>query len=604
MPWQAIESPSLPIGLLRSACVSSGLERPHTYHGGLRWTEFLIEASAGEIGAAEYIEIAESGLFHGLGDWVFSGVLHGDSEFGFATLQDYAADRDLDISLAMRMRAHAEEFVALAASEILSSGCNVIGFSTTFMQNVASLAVAQQIKQRAHHVAIVFGGGNCDGSMGAALQRNYPFVDYVVRGEGEEAFPKLIRALDGDGSPTGIAGLCWWDGAVQRVNPTEPHPLPPGRIPEPDFDDWFDHIDGSVVRKYVEPKLVIETARGCWWGEAHQCTFCGLNGTLMEFRSKPADRVLDELTRLVARHQVLDVIAVDNIIDNSYFRTVLPKIAELGWDLRLHYEVKSNLKKEDIQALRAASVAHVQPGIESLISRILSIMDKGVSGIRNVRTLRDCESAQLTVSWNWLYGFPDETAGDYEEVLPQLPALSHLQPPVAASRILLERFSPYFENPALGFPDRTSAELYRHVYRLPEHDVFDMVYLFDTQGRGLTDAEAWPLQEQVNAWNELYPESTLRRIEVEDAIVLQDRRANWPQEDLVLGDPDLIAAYLELEKGRTPNAILRRLLASGRSLTPEKLHRFLSTLLERGLLFTEGGSYLAIATTAFPVKIE
>lgn len=33
--------------------------------------------------------------------------------------------------------------------------------------------------------------------------------------------------------------------------------------------------------------LVLEGARGCWWGEKHHCTFCGLNGSLMKFRSKP-----------------------------------------------------------------------------------------------------------------------------------------------------------------------------------------------------------------------------------------------------------------------------------------------------------------------------
>lgn len=364
MPWQALETPSLPIGLLRTACVRSGLHLPSTYHGGLRWAEFLMEVSAGELGVADYTNIAENGLFHGLGDWVFSGTLHRDPEFGVGALREYAEARGLDIGLATRMRAYADEFVELAATEILAGDHDVIGFSTTFMQNVPSLAVARKIKERAPHVAVVFGGGNCDGPMGAALHRNYRFVDYVVRGEGEEALPALIRALDQRDSLPAVPGLCWWDGHVQRVNDAEAHPLPPGRIPAPDFDDWFSHLEKSAVRQYVEPKLAIETARGCWWGQAHHCTFCGLNGTLMEFRSKSADRVLDELTGLVTRHQVLDIIAVDNIIDNTFFRTVLPRISELDWDLRLHYEVKSNLKKEEIDTLRAAGVAHVQPGIE------------------------------------------------------------------------------------------------------------------------------------------------------------------------------------------------------------------------------------------------
>jgi ribosomal peptide maturation radical SAM protein 1 len=468
---------------------------------------------------------------------------------------------------------------------------------------VPSLAVARRIKQLAPEVVVVFGGGNCDGDMGTALHRNYRFVDHVVRGEGEVAFPALLRALDGTAAFADVPGLCWWDGETQRVNPTQPHPVPPGRIPVPDFDDWFAQMDTSPVRGFVEPKLVVETARGCWWGEAHHCTFCGLNGSLMEFRSKAPDRVLDELSYLVSRHQVLDVITVDNIIDSAYYRTVLPRIAELDWDLRVHYELKSNLKPTEIEALRAAGVAHVQPGIESLSSPVLKLMDKGVSGLRNVRTLRDCESACLTVSWNWLYGFPGETAADYAEVLRQLPALAHLQPPSAAGRILLERFSPYFRDPALGFPERTSADLYRHVYRLPEEEKADLVYLFDTPDRGLDEASAAELTAQVHAWHDRYADSHLQRFDEDGAIVLQDRRVGRPHEDVLIDDPDLVAAYDELEHGRTLPALVRRLADAGRHPDPDRLADWVAALLDRGLLFTERGGYLALAVSAAPVKV-
>jgi ribosomal peptide maturation radical SAM protein 1 len=599
LPWQSLESPSLPLGLLRSACADAGLGLPWTYHGALRWTEYLIAVTDDELGPADYTDIAENGMFHGLGDWVFTGVLHDDPDFGVSTLDDYAARRGIDTALATRMRGHAAEFVALAADEILAGEPDVVGFTTTFMQNVPSLAVAARIKRLAPDVVTVFGGGNCDGPMGAALHRNYPFVDFVVRGEGEVAFPALLKALGGDGSFTDVPGLCWRVDGVQHTNDIQPHPLPPGRIPVPDFDDWFAHVESSPVRGYLEPKLVVETARGCWWGQAHQCTFCGLNGSLMEFRSKSPDTVIAELRHLVTRHQVLDVIAVDNIIDNTYFRTVLPKIAELDWDLRVHYEVKSNLKPAEIDALRRAGVAHVQPGIESLVSPVLTMMDKGVSGLRNVRTLRDCESAALTVSWNWLYGFPEETPADYADVLAQIPALSHLQPPSAAGRILLERFSPYFENGALGFPERSTAELYRHVYRLAEQDMADMVYLFRTEPRGLTEAQAEPLHAAIGGWHERYTESYLQRIDVDSAIVIQDRRANWPHEDIVIEDPDLVAAYVELEYGRSLPAVVDRL----RSADPDRLRDWVSWLRERGLVFIEQGSILALATTAAPVKV-
>jgi ribosomal peptide maturation radical SAM protein 1 len=603
MPWQAIESPSLPLGLLRASCVRAGLPLPETYHGSLRWAEFVMDASAGVLGPDDYNDIAENGLFHGLGDWVFAGVLHGDCSFGVEQLCGYAAQRGLDINRASRMREYAEEFVDMAAREILAMVPDVVGFSTTFMQNVPSLAVAQRIKEITPDVLVVFGGGNCDGVMGAALHRNYRFVDYVVSGEGEDALPALLTALHGGIPLTGVPGLCWWDGDRQHRNEPNPHPLPPGRIPTPDFDDWFERIESSPIREYVEPKLIMETARGCWWGQVHHCTFCGLNGSLMQFRSKSADAVVDELKYLVSRHQVLDVIAVDNIIDNTYFRTVLPRIAELNWDLRIHYEVKSNLKPTEIDSLRHARVTHVQPGIESLVTPVLKIMDKGVRGFRNVRTLRDCESAALTVTWNWLYGFPGENFADYAPIMHQIFALVHLQPPSSAARILLERFSPYFENPDLGFPDRTTAQLYRHVYGLSESDVHDMVYLFDTSSQGLTDEDAAQLQKLLDHWSDGYSDSYLHRWNLDGAIVLRDCRVGWLAEDFIIEEPDFVAAYNELENGRTVGSLYNRLVDAGRNQNIGSLRRWIVELFERGLLFEENGYFVTLATTAAPIKV-
>jgi len=57
------------------------------------------------------------------------------------------------------------------------------------------------------------------------------------------------------------------------------------------------------------------------------CTFCGLNGTGMKHRSKSPERVLAELSQLSGRYGIRSFQFVDNILDMSYFKTVLPKLA-------------------------------------------------------------------------------------------------------------------------------------------------------------------------------------------------------------------------------------------------------------------------------------
>ena len=603
MPWQALDSPSLPLALLRVACQKAGRSAPASYHGNLRWAEFLLERTDNDILPRDITHVADNGIFHGVGDWVFTGVLHG-SEFGLAEFAQYRRSSGVDPGRAVDMRTHAEDFVELVTREILAKEPDVVGFSTTFMQNVPSLAVAARIKRYAPSVVIVFGGGNCDGPMGAGLHHSYPFIDYVVRGEGEAVFPKLLDAIEHGEPPADLPGVCWRRDGLSVVNPDERHPLPPGQIPMPDFDDWFAHLENSSMEGHVEPKLALESARGCWWGEAHQCTFCGLNGSMIEFRSKPPERFLKELTHLVRRHSTLDVIMVDNIIDNRYFTRVLPSITALGWDLRIHYEIKANITLDNVAALRDAHVVHVQPGIESLSNRVLTIMDKGVDGVRNVRTLRDCESAHLTTAWNWLYGFPGETAEDYWPVIRQIPALVHLQPPGTVSPILLERFSPYFDRPDMGFARRRPCQLYDHVYDLPAGELTNVAYLFDTDYVGIAGEVRETLHRLTDEWIKRYHDSTLVRVQDGEALHIEDRRSGWPERDHRIDDPALIAAYRQLEHGRSPSALRSRLADEGFSISPERLEAWLGELLDAGLVFTEGGRYVALATTSVPVRIR
>lgn len=606
MPWHPIDLPSLQVGLLHRLLRQT---RPDDevaeFHGSLRWAEFLLERSDGQLRPGDYEVIGSDSIFHGLGDWVFSGVLYEDADWGVAQLRDYAARRGIGVSAAtaFEMRPHAAEFIAKCATEVLAQEPDVVGFTTTFMQNVPSLALAKELKRRCPRLAVVFGGSNCDGPMGHALHRNHEFVDYVVRGEGEYALPALLRHLDARTLPVDVPGLCWWDSATSRANTETRRTVSPADIPSPDYDQWQAALDASPVVEYVHPKLVVEGARGCWWGEKHHCTFCGLNGTAMAFRAKPGERLWGEVDRLVRQHRILDVVTVDNIIDMAYFKDFLPLAVESGWDLRMHYEVKSNLTRDQIELLGRAGVVHIQPGIENLGSRVLDLMDKGVSGARNVRTLRECENSSLTCSWNFLYGFPGETAEDYAHIVDQMPALVHLQPPSGAHRIQLERFSPHFTDPALGFGKRSPAEMYQHVYDLPEDELSDLVYLFETEVAGIRGETEERLKAAVEEWVVGHPRSRLVVEEKHGDLLVHDRRYGWPRQTLQFTGWEA-AALRRLEEGRTEPALHRLLTDDGHDVQANTLSEWLQQALLLGLLFRDGRTYVSLPTWEVPVRMD
>ena len=84
----------------------------------------------------------------------------------------------------------------------------MVGFTSTFDQNVASLTLAKLIKDLYPDVRIVFGGANFDGEMGLEYFRAFPWIDHVVVGEGEEPFPALVKGIltgQADRIPSGVA---------------------------------------------------------------------------------------------------------------------------------------------------------------------------------------------------------------------------------------------------------------------------------------------------------------------------------------------------------------------------------------------------------------
>jgi len=597
MPWGALDTPSLAVGIMEAASARAGHEAI-AHYANLDFADW----AAGQLKFTgdQYRYFSDRSYFLGLGDWAFAGALYDDAAAdlppGYEAFIRENGVSDAEIALTRSVRDRAVEFISLVAADIARLAPDVVGFTTTFQQNTASLAAARAIKRASPRTWIVLGGANCDGPQGAALHRAFPFIDFVVRGEGELAFPELLSALAAvDEAALGkIAGLCHRAGdGTTRANQMPATPLPPSAITAPRYDAYFERLENSVAAGWIEPKLVVEGARGCWWGEKHHCTFCGLNGSSMQFRSKHHDDFVTEVLDLARRHQVLDFIVVDNILDSAWFGTALPQLANAGYDLRVHFEVKANLRREQFSTLRRAGVVQVQPGIENLSTRVLRIMDKGVTGCQNVRTLRDAQSAGVTASWNYLYGFPGETEADYTAVIDQLPMLAHLDPPTGHTRIVVERFSPYFDRPDLGFDVLRPAPQYQYTYRLSEAELMELAYVFTAPRRGIGGAVADRLGAALSSWTASHPDSSLTQEDLGDRIVLLNTRPGYAWQAAELCDPAEIEMFRLLDRPRGPAGLASR-LAGG--------ERFVAGVIERwtemGLLFHDDGHVIQVATEA------
>jgi ribosomal peptide maturation radical SAM protein 1 len=522
MPFAATARPSLGLSLLKAGLAKQNLPCDVWYLH-LRFAE--------RIGSRRYQDISESTAEALIGEWIFAADLFGEqvapADRFFATVLPRHADLSPQIAEFRQARDNVQSFLDDCQHALPWGDYALVGFTSMFQQNTSSLALAHRIKRLYPHVQIVFGGANCEGAMGEALHRLFPFIDYVCSGEGDIAFPELARRILRDEPVGNIPGIVRREaGVTVRPSVAGAPVMDMDSLPVPDFDDFIDQR--AALDLHAEPVCtLIETSRGCWWGQKSHCTFCGLNGSTMQFRVKSPARAVDEFTQLTTRYRPEVIEAVDNILDMRYFQDVLPQLADLALGPRIFYETKANLRREQVRQLHESGVDQIQPGIESLNTNVLRIMRKGVSAVQNIQLLRWCAEYMVQPGWNLIAGFPGEDPGDYARQAELVPLLTHLEPPLGVAPLRLDRFSPLFMAPeASQVLNVRSAPAYSQIYPFGEEDLAQLAYYFRFDYADGRDPNTYlaDLRHEVEAWRAVAQHSELISLDLGDTLLVYDTR--------------------------------------------------------------------------------
>jgi ribosomal peptide maturation radical SAM protein 1 len=601
MPFASSRYPSIQLGLLKAILARRQIAA-RAYHFNLRFGALL---------GWEVFEIFCRQTPRLLGDWIFSRAAFGElapdpgsylAVFGLE-LEAFAARFGRGLAYLERLREQdAPAFVQQCLDAVAWDKYDVVGFSSTFAQNTAALALARLLKHRYPQLITVFGGANFENEMGLEYLRAIPSIDYVVTGEGDAAFPSLLeRIAAGDTQPELPGVACRTDGGVSFLG-RAPATTDLDRLPDPEYSDYFAdaarvQLPERVLRHPVT--LLYESARGCWWGAKHHCTFCGLNGMGMAYRNKSPARVLEGFTDLSGRYGIRDFAAVDNILDMNFVREVFGVLAEKPREYTFFHEVKSNLTKEQLEVLSRGGFTSIQPGIESLSSRLLQLMRKGSTAIQNVCLLKWAHHFGMEVLWNLLVGVPGECAEDYERQMRVLRLIPHL-PPAYGGGIEMHRFSPYYTDAeTFGIhnvrPDRAYACIYPAAL-----DFQKIAYFFEFDAPNTLPKELHePLFEHILWWREVWgrpggPFLTYRR-EKEGFIVTDGRQPGSPPRVYNLNGPEVVAFEFCDPAPRGAGQVVEELRNHGfpadRLITQEVLTR----LTARGLILEEDGRFFSLA---------
>jgi len=315
----------------------------------------------------------------------------------------------------------------------------------------------------------------------------------------------------------------------------------------------------------------------------------------MRFRSKSPGRAVAELRHLRDRYGIEAINIADNILDMDYFRTLLPMLATEGPELSLFYEVKANLKREQVALLAAAGVHAIQPGLESMSDHVLRLMRKGTTALRNIQLLKWCREHGVLPEWNVLYGFPGEEPEDYAGMPRLFEEIWFLDPPSGYGPVRLDRFSPYHQDPAgNGMINVRPLGPYPYLYPFPRSALMRIAYYFDydhADGREPL-AYAGETVEKVRSWMADEHRGALTRVNDGDGIAVVDDRAPPPRRTLRLRGWRA-RAYDACDRARSLSGLARD--PALEDVAPDVLQPFLDRCVDARLMMRSSDSYLALA---------
>lgn len=487
MPYHRLTTPALGASILQSCLQNSNISAQLLYLG----FDF-----ASAIGLSLYQDILNSPTTMLYGEWTFSHSAFPD--YFSISRSDYPSSWSTDFAGKLSaILPIIDPWIDKACQSILLRKPKIVICSSLFQQNVASLAVMRRLKALEPSIKTILGGPNAEGILGVALLRRAPWLDYVSSGDGELVIPELcasiLQGASADSLPVGVISqttLSSLEPLDDRASVTRATLENVNQSPPPNFDDYFASLQNSHFS--IKPWFLYESSRGCWWGQRSQCTFCGLNGEGISYRSKTVDPLIHELDSLSSRFSITQFQFVDNILDKSYLKTLLPSLNGKGYEL--FYETKTDLSEDDFVVLKDAGVTYIQPGIESLSSHVLRLMKKGTRLSVNLRCLRLCREFGILPFWNILHDFPDEKLEWYEDMNQMMPWLSHLPPASCFTPIRFDRFSPHHDFPKQWGLTLEPYSSYSFVYPAHQGRYSDIAYFF--RKVGFSDHEASPFTNQ------------------------------------------------------------------------------------------------------------
>ena len=304
-------------------------------------------------------------------------------------------------------------------------------------QMVAAMESSREIRRLRPEVPIVWGGYFPSTYPDAVLNAKY--VDYVVRGQGEDTLLEVLAALRGSRDFESILGISYKD--VFGLHRHNPERLMKG----PDAFPWapFHRVP---VERYLRPSYfgrrtaVHHASIGC----PFRCSFCGVHATYgTKERFESPERTAAILGHLVTNYGADSV----QFYDMNFFlredqaRELGERLAPLGlhWWCEARVDVMSRYSDATLEALKRGGCTMIFFGAESGSDWALKEMKKGITTEQTLQIAGRMRNFGIIPEFSFVVGNPGDPERDTQETLQFIRKIKRLDP---QSEIIIYHYTP------------------------------------------------------------------------------------------------------------------------------------------------------------------
>jgi anaerobic magnesium-protoporphyrin IX monomethyl ester cyclase len=242
-------------------------------------------------------------------------------------------------------------------------------------------------------------------------------VDYVVRGQGEDALLELVQHIESRSAADFIAGIGFKrDGKMIMTQERPLRPLvemPPKAYHLADFDAY----ERGCGRRWA----MYTSSLAC----PFSCAYC-TNGVVYKrkWNALPADQFVEETVDLTRRYglEMLWVVDDNFMVDLDRARDIAEGLVKAGaqysWSVQATTNLVSRLSVEDLKMLRRAGLHQVCQGVDSGSPKVLQLMNKTFQDFDQIyESAARCIEAGIRPSFNIIFAYPGEGPKERRETV-------------------------------------------------------------------------------------------------------------------------------------------------------------------------------------------